>query len=84
MLNLSGWASLVQDVAVGLQALLPRLSLNLGTPVIALLQLLETATGVGFFATAATQDPTVCVREPHSWLPPCHGARLFSRPRDME
>ena len=47
-LNLSGWADLVQDVAVGLQALLPRLCLNLGTQVIALLQLLEAATGVGF------------------------------------
>ena len=47
-LNLSGWADLVQDVAAGLQALPPRLCLDLGTPVIALLQLLEAATGVGF------------------------------------
>ena len=47
-LNLSGWADQVQDVAADLQALLPRLCLNLGTPAIALLQLLETATGVGF------------------------------------
>ena len=46
-LNLSGWADLVQDMVAGLQALLPRLCLNLGTPVIALLQLLEAATGVG-------------------------------------
>ena len=35
-------------MAVGLQALLPRLCLDLGTRVIALLQLLEAATGVGF------------------------------------
>ena len=47
-LNLSGWADLVQDVAAGLQALPPRLCLDLGTQVIALLQLLEAATGVGF------------------------------------
>ena len=47
-LNLLGWADLVQDVAAGLQALPPRLCLDLGTPVIALLQLLEAATGVGF------------------------------------
>ena len=46
-LNLLGCADLVQDVAVGLQALPPRLSLDLGTQVIALLQL-EVATGVGF------------------------------------
>ena len=32
----------------GLQVLLPKLYLDLGTPAIALLQLLETATGVGF------------------------------------
>ena len=47
-LNLLGWAGLVQDMAAGLQALPPRLCLDLGTQVIALLQLLEAATGVGF------------------------------------
>ena len=47
-LNLSGWADLVQDMVAGLQALPPRLCLDLGTQVIALLQLLEAATGVGF------------------------------------
>ena len=47
-LNLLGWANLVQDVVAGLQALLLRLCLDLGTQVIALLQLLEAATGVGF------------------------------------
>ena len=47
-LNLSGWANLVQDVAVGLQVLLPRLCLDLGSRAVALLQLLEVATGVGF------------------------------------
>ena len=47
-LNLSGWADLVQDMAAGLQALPPRLSLDLGSQVVALLQLLGAATGVGF------------------------------------
>ena len=47
-LNLSGWANLVQDVAAGLQVLPPRLCLDLGTQAVALLQLLEAATGVGF------------------------------------
>ena len=50
-LNLLGWADLVQDTAAGLQALPPRLSLDLGSQVVALLQLLEAATGVGFFVT---------------------------------
>ena len=47
-LNLSGWANLVQDTAVGLQVLPLRLSLDLDSQVVALLQLLEVATGVGF------------------------------------
>ena len=47
-LNLLGWADLVQDMVAGLQVLPPRLCLDLGTQVVALLQLLEAATGVGF------------------------------------
>ena len=47
-LNFSGWATLVQDVAAGLQALPPNLSRDMGLTVVALLQLLEVATGVGF------------------------------------
>ena len=47
-LNLLGWAALVQDMVAGLQALPPRLSHDLGLQVVALLQLLEVATGVGF------------------------------------
>ena len=47
-LNFLGWADLVQDMVAGLQVLPPRLCLDLGTQVIALLQLLEAATGVGF------------------------------------
>ena len=47
-LNLSGWASLVQDVVAGLQALPPNLSRDMVLPAVALLQLLETWTGQGF------------------------------------
>ena len=47
-LNLSGWASLVQDVAAGLQVLPPNLSHDMVLLAVALLQLLETWTGQGF------------------------------------
>ena len=47
-LNLLGWAALVQDVAAGLQALPPNLGCDMGLPAVALLQLLEASTGVGF------------------------------------
>ena len=47
-LNLSGWAALVQDVAAGLQAPPPNLGRDMGLPAVALLQLLETSTGLEF------------------------------------
>ena len=72
-LNLSGWANLVQDTAAGLQALPPRLSLDLGSQVVALLQLLEAATGVGFCRHCCHLRPhCMCTRAsqlapPMSW-----------------
>ena len=56
-LNLLGWATLVQDVVAGLQALPPRLSHDLGHQVVALLQLLEVATGVGFCCHCCNSRP---------------------------
>ena len=47
-LNLSGWAALVQDMVAGLQVLPPNLGHDMGLPMVALLQLLEAATRVGF------------------------------------
>ena len=47
-LNLSSWATLVQEVVAGLQALPPNLGHDMSLPAVALLQLLETLTGVGF------------------------------------
>ena len=72
-LNLSGWTTLVQDVAAGLQALPPRLSHDLGLQVIALLQLLEVATGVGFCCHCCNPRPRCScmgasqVASPTSW-----------------
>ena len=47
-LNLSFWATLVHDVVAGLQVLPPNLGHDMGLPAVALLQLLEASTGVGF------------------------------------
>ena len=47
-LNLLGWASLIQDVVAGLQAVPPNLNLEVCLPIMVLLQLLEATTGVGF------------------------------------
>ena len=56
-LNLSGWAALVQDVAAGLQALPPNLGHDMGLPAVALLQLLEASTGVGFCRYCCSPGP---------------------------
>ena len=56
-LNLLGWATLVQDMVAGLQVLPPRLSHDLGLQVVALLQLLEVATGVGFCCHCCNPRP---------------------------
>ena len=47
-LNLSSWAGLVQDVASGLLVLPPNLGSSMGLPAVALLELLEKATGWGY------------------------------------
>ena len=47
-LNLSGWATLVQDVASGLLALPPNLGSDMSHPAVALLQLLGKTTGWGY------------------------------------
>ena len=56
-LNLSGGAALVQDMAVGLQALPPNLGHDMGLPAVALLQLLEASTGVGFCHYCCSPGP---------------------------
>ena len=56
-INLSDWATLVQDVVAGLQVLPPDLSSHLGLGVVNLLQLLEVATRVGFCCFCCSLDP---------------------------
>ena len=56
-LNLSGWATLVQDMVAGLQALPPNLGHDMGLPAVALLQLLEASTGVGFCCYCCSLGP---------------------------
>ena len=69
-INLSGWAALVQDVAAGLQARPPGLSHGLGPQVVALLQLLEVAIGVGFCHHCRNLEPHCrCMGVPQSTLP---------------
>ena len=53
-LNLSGWATLVQDIASGLLVLPPNLGSDVSLPAVALLQLLEKQQDGDIAANAAT------------------------------
>ena len=78
-LNLLGWADLVQDVVAGLQALLPRLCLNLGTQVVALLQLLEAATGVGFCCHCCHPRPCCTCTGASQLAPPTSWSQIVQQ-----
>ena len=80
-INLSGWATLVQDVVASLQALSPGLSHGLGPQVVALLQLLEAATGVGFCRHCCNLEPHCrCVGVPQS-TPPMSWSQFMEQTR---
>ena len=79
-LNLSGWANLVQDTVAGLQALPPRLSLDLGSQVIALLQLLEAATGVGFCRHCCHPRPRCTCTGASQPAPPTPWSQIVQQP----
>ena len=66
-LRLSRWADLVQDTAKGLQALPLRLAHDLATELVALLQLLKVATGVGFCHQCCRPRPRSCMGPSPSW-----------------
>ena len=74
-LNLSGWAALVQDVVAGLQALPPYLGHDMGLPAVALLQLLETSTGLGFCHNCCHLGSRCTCMGAYQPAPPSHGAR---------
>ena len=78
-LNLLGWADLVQDMVAGLQALPPRLSLDLGSQVVALLQLLEAATGVGFCCHCCHPRPHCMCTGASQPAPPMSWSQIFQQ-----
>ena len=78
-LNLLGWADPVQDVVVGLQVLPPRLCLDLGTQAVALLQLLEAATGVGFCHHCCHPRPRCTCTGASQPAPPTSWSQIFQQ-----
>ena len=74
-LNLSGWATLVQDVASGLQVLPPNLGSDMSLPAVALLQQLETTTGWGFCHYCCHLSSRCSCMGAYHLAPPSCGAR---------
>ena len=78
-LNLSGWATLVQDVAAGLQALPPNLGHDMGLPAVALLQLLEASTGVGFCHYCCSLSPRCKCVGAYQLVPPASWSQIVEQ-----
>ena len=78
-LNLSGWAALVQDMAAGLQVLPPNLGHNMGLPAVALLQLLEASTRVGFCHYCCSPGPWCKCVGASQLVPPASWSRIVEQ-----
>ena len=78
-LNLLGWAALVQDVAAGLQALPPNLGRDMGLPAVALLQLLEVSTGVGFCCYCCSPGSQCKCVEASQPVPPASWSQIVEQ-----
>ena len=77
MLNLMGWASLIQDVAQGMSMVPSNLSMEVYVDSMVLLQLLEATTGMRYAESAASLLPAVSVWEPTCLFPLKPGARRW-------
>ena len=78
-INLSDWASLVQDVAAGLQALPPGLSNCLDPEVLNLLQRLEAVTQVKFCCLCYYPDPNCRCPGVPLLAPPTSWSQIMER-----
>ena len=78
-LNLSGWATLVQDMAAGLQALPPNLGHDIGLPAVALLQLLEASTRVGFCHYCCSLGPQCKCVGASQLVPPASWSQIVEQ-----
>ena len=78
-LNLSGWVTLVQDVVAGLQALPPNLGHDMGLPAVALLQLLEASTGVGFCRYCSSPGPQCKCMGASQPVPPASWSQIVEQ-----
>ena len=78
-LNLLGWPALVQDMMAGLQVLPPNLGRDMGLPAVALLQLLEASTGVGFCHYCCSPGPWCKCMGASQLVPPASWSQIVEQ-----
>ena len=74
-MNLTGWASLMQDVAQGMKVVSLNLSMEVYLDSMVLLQLLEATTGMGYCRICCQLTPSCLCPEPTSRFPQKHEVR---------
>ena len=60
VINLTSWASLIQDVAQGMKVVTPNLSMEVYLDSMVLLQLMEATTGMGYCRICCQPSPQCC------------------------
>ena len=77
-MNLTSWASLIQDVAQGMKVVPPNLSMEVCLEAMVLLQLLEATTGMGYCRICSQPSPR-CRCEEDQYAPPTAWSQMVAR-----
>ena len=77
-MNLTSWASLIQDVAQGMKVVPPNLSMEVCLEAMVLLQLLEAMTGMGYCRICSQPSPQ-CHCEDDQYAPMTTWTQMMAR-----
>ena len=78
-MNLTSWASLIQDVAQGMKVVPPNLSMEVCLDSMALLQLLEATTGMGYCRICCQPSPRCCCVDDYQLAPTETWSQMMAR-----
>ena len=78
-INLTSWASLIQDVAQGMWVVPPNLSVEICLDTMVLLQLMEATTGVGYCRFCCQPSPQCTCLGAYQWAPTETWSQMMDR-----
>ena len=78
-MNLTSWASLIQDVAQGMKVVPPNLSMEVCLDSMVLLQLLEVTTGMGYCRICCQPSPQCCCIDDYQLAPTETWSQMMAR-----